>query len=331
MTCLYLSILVCLTTAKCIASLECYSCTDIEDLDNCHNTSQCQYAQSCYTNLQTSGQKQSFTLGCTDNQQCGTIGGGGPGIIGRDISKRETAQCHECCSTNHCNNLLCSHLKPTTCIDDVKVDCAFLNAMFNICQDIHHSKTVCPKFCQLCDLEDGNWAEWSQWSVCDVTCDNGTQTRKRTCTNPAPANNGLDCTGNDTDIKACHKQLCPVHGGWTKWSEWGTCTVTCDVGIERRHRQCTNPHPSRFGDPCFGDPSDDRICMPGPCANGGWSDWGHWSSCSASCGGGLRSHSRQCTQPRPSPYGKYCDGINIEMQLCNKHTCEKWRLYILFY
>jgi hypothetical protein len=37
-------------------------------------------------------------------------------------------------------------------MDDVKVDCAYLNAMFNICKDIQHSKNVCPKFCGLCTL-----------------------------------------------------------------------------------------------------------------------------------------------------------------------------------
>lgn len=56
---------------------------------------------------------------------------------------------------------------------------------------------------------DGNWADWSQWSVCDVTCEKGIQTRKRTCTNPAPENQGMDCVGNNTDIKECVKELCP--------------------------------------------------------------------------------------------------------------------------
>ena len=40
----------------------------------------------------------------------------------------------------------------TACIDDDKVDCAYLNAMFDICKDVNHSKNVCPKFCGLCTL-----------------------------------------------------------------------------------------------------------------------------------------------------------------------------------
>ncbi|XP_053391091.1 semaphorin-5A-like, partial [Mercenaria mercenaria] len=279
-------------------------------------------AKACYTNSHSNGQTRTFTLGCIDNQQCGTItAAGGPGIVGRGINELQTDHCHECCGSDHCNSRLCSHLKPSACIDDAKVDCPFLSGLFNICQDIHHAKTVCPKFCQLCSLVDGNWAEWSQWSECDVTCETGQQTRKRTCTNPAPENKGLDCEGNSTDFKVCLKQPCPVHGGWTLWSEWEKCSVTCDVGIQRRHRNCSNPYPSKYGDHCFGDTLDDRICMPGPCSNGGWSTWTGWTSCSSSCGGGLRSHSRSCTNPWPSTLGKFCDGTPFEMELCNTKSC----------
>ncbi|XP_053378626.1 coadhesin-like [Mercenaria mercenaria] len=165
------------------------------------------------------------------------------------------------------------------------------------------------------------WSEWTAWSACDVTCENGTQTRTRTCSNPPPANGGLNCSGSATDVKECHKQLCPVHGGWTKWSDWETCSVSCDTGIQKRHRNCTNPYPSRFGNHCFGDAVDDRLCMPGPCANGGWSQWGQWSSCSVSCDRGVRFQSRTCTNPRPSLNGKYCDGIDIHISACNNNSC----------
>ena len=51
---------------------------------------------------------------------------------------------------------------------------------------------------------DGNWGSWTSWSDCSVTCEAiGTQTRTRTCDNPAPANNGLDCDGNDMETNNC--------------------------------------------------------------------------------------------------------------------------------
>ncbi|XP_060579784.1 coadhesin-like [Ruditapes philippinarum] len=271
--------------------------------------------------MDTMSSGQTVTLGCTDNQQCGVSAGAAGSLVGRGVNRRQQSQCHECCSTDKCNKNLCSHLTPGTCIDDAKADCAYLNTFFDICQDIHHAKLVCPNFCKLCPLVDGNWARWSQWSPCDVTCENGTQTRTRTCTNPAPAQGGLDCIGSNISTISCSKELCPVHGGWTKWSSWDACSVTCGVGIERRHRNCSNPIPDRNGLPCFGDTLDDRICLPGPCANGGWTDWGQWSTCSVTCGDGLKSRSRTCTNPSPSPQGKYCDGDSLEVVSCRKSSC----------
>ncbi|WAR05389.1 CADN-like protein [Mya arenaria] len=71
--------------------------------------------------------------------------------------------------------------------------------------------TVCYKYRKVNDLEkipslhitNGNWAEWTKWSSCDITCGNMTQTRRRTCTNPAPNHYGKNCTGPETDIQTC--------------------------------------------------------------------------------------------------------------------------------
>jgi hypothetical protein len=56
---------------------------------------------------------------------------------------------------------------------------------------------------------DGHWGSWSAWSSCDVTCENGTQTRSRTCTDPAPAHGGIDCIGSNITTKSCSRKLCP--------------------------------------------------------------------------------------------------------------------------
>lgn len=42
---------------------------------------------------------------------------------------------------------------------------------------------------------NGGWSDWSAWSTCSA----GKKTRTRTCTNPAPANGGADCTGSSTE------------------------------------------------------------------------------------------------------------------------------------
>ncbi|XP_060587424.1 A disintegrin and metalloproteinase with thrombospondin motifs 1-like [Ruditapes philippinarum] len=127
--------------------------------------------------------------------------------------------------------------------------------------NVHDAKLICPKFCNLCLLVDGNWANWSGWSECDVTCGNGKHTRFRTCTNPAPAYQGLECEGEKTDAKTCQRQSCPVHGGWTVWSKWNACPVTCGLGMQKRYRNCSDPYPLRNGNHCFGDADEYRICF----------------------------------------------------------------------
>ncbi|XP_060555888.1 coadhesin-like [Ruditapes philippinarum] len=203
-------------------------------------------------------------------------------------------------------------------------NCAFWNKDFDICEDIHKAKLHCRKFCKLCDLVDGNWADWSSWSSCDVTCGHGKHSRIRTCTNPAPAYKGLECNGTDTDFKPCTRPLCPVHGGWAEWSSWEPCPVTCDIGIQKRHRKCTNPSPLRHGNHCFGESMDVKLCKQKPCneLNGGWSAWSTWSTCSVSCGDGFKTRSRSCTNPEPGINGKHCVGDNMQVVTCNKEDCQ---------
>src|SRR3989344_5073365 len=57
---------------------------------------------------------------------------------------------------------------------------------------------------------NGGWSDWSSWSDCSATTcgTTGTQTRTRTCTNPAPANGGATCIGSDTDTQSCNAPAC---------------------------------------------------------------------------------------------------------------------------
>ena len=57
---------------------------------------------------------------------------------------------------------------------------------------------------------DGQWSQWSSWSDCSVTCDGGTQSSNRTCSDPAPEYGGFDCDGNATHkIQTCNTEVCP--------------------------------------------------------------------------------------------------------------------------
>ena len=58
---------------------------------------------------------------------------------------------------------------------------------------------------------DGNYTEWSPWEPCSRTCDVGTTSRMRNCTNPAPSFGGKNCSrlGDDTEVKPCQVVPCP--------------------------------------------------------------------------------------------------------------------------
>ena len=43
----------------------------------------------------------------------------------------------------------------------------------------------------------------------------------------------------------------PVPGGYTEWSQWEKCSVTCGGGVQSRYRTCTSPPPSDGGLTCI--------------------------------------------------------------------------------
>ena len=63
--------------------------------------------------------------------------------------------------------------------------------------------------CKSIILVDGAWSGWASWSDCDVTCDSGTQSRGRSCDNPAPANGGDVCSGSAVETTQCTLDTCP--------------------------------------------------------------------------------------------------------------------------
>ena len=56
-----------------------------------------------------------------------------------------------------------------------------------------------------------------------------------------------------------------VDGGYTTWSSWDTCTVTCGGGTQGRTRSCTNPAPQYGGAACSGSSTGIQNCNTHHC------------------------------------------------------------------
>ncbi|XP_022799542.1 SCO-spondin-like [Stylophora pistillata] len=168
----------------------------------------------------------------------------------------------------------------------------------------------------------GDWSRWSGWTSCTKSCGSGSQERTRSCTNPRPQHGGKSCQGSAKLVQSCNQQLCPVDGGWSSYSGWTSCTKSCGTGTQERTRSCTNPRPQHGGKPCQGSAQLVRSCNQQPCpVDGGWSGWGSWSSCSHPCDVGVQGRSRTCTAPLPQYGGKSCPGAGNEQRVCNTHPC----------
>ncbi|WAR13790.1 SEM5A-like protein, partial [Mya arenaria] len=56
---------------------------------------------------------------------------------------------------------------------------------------------------------DGGWTGWSNLTSCNSICGMGMQRTLRTCTAPAPANGGSQCTGDSMLSRECDNGPCP--------------------------------------------------------------------------------------------------------------------------
>ncbi|XP_026870029.2 thrombospondin-2 isoform X1 [Electrophorus electricus] len=177
--------------------------------------------------------------------------------------------------------------------------------------------------CPMClpkDSEDG-WSPWSEWTECTVTCGTGTQQRGRSC--DATSN---PCSGPSIQTRRCSLAKCDSRvrqdGGWSLWSPWSSCSVTCGEGQITRIRHCNSPVPQLGGKDCKGSGRETQRCEAKPCPiDGGWGPWSPWAICSATCGGGVRGRTRVCNSPRPQHGGRRCLGEARDTEACNKQAC----------
>lgn len=59
--------------------------------------------------------------------------------------------------------------------------------------------------------------------------------------------------------------------------------------------------------------------------NGDYTQWGSWTECDVTCGGGHRQRSRACTSPVPEFGGLNCThlGPTVQSDVCNTRPCAR--------
>ncbi|XP_032876304.1 SCO-spondin-like [Amblyraja radiata] len=177
-----------------------------------------------------------------------------------------------------------------------------------------------------CAAWDCAWSQWSTWSSCSLSCGTGARSRFRSPTSQSP---DRKCEQHQAETKPCDQGPCPalclheeqemqvgeswfvgecrqclctpegiycqplecrVDGGWTPWSPWSDCPVTCGWGMQTSTRACINPPPRNLGLDCEGLSFQTRNCSVTRCPDGESCHWSEWSAC-PTCGPGYRSRS----------------------------------------
>ncbi|XP_052089215.1 semaphorin-5A-like [Mytilus californianus] len=59
--------------------------------------------------------------------------------------------------------------------------------------------------------------------------------------------------------------LITINGGWSEWSKFSACPVTCGGSTNTRTRACDNPTPAYGGTDCVGDSSESAVCNTVDC------------------------------------------------------------------
>ncbi|XP_062907004.1 SCO-spondin [Mobula hypostoma] len=182
----------------------------------------------------------------------------------------------------------------------------------------------------ICQTSDCAWSHWSAWSSCSITCGIGTRSRFRSSTSESLES---ECNQDQVQTKQCDQGQCPVlclhdeqemqfgetwfvgeckqclctpegiycqpldcrvDGGWTPWSSWSDCSVTCGWGSQTSTRACINPPPRNGGSECEGLGIQTKNCSSADCPGDESCHWSAWSACSLTCGSAYRS--RRCSE-----------------------------------
>jgi len=222
--------------------------------------------------------------------------------------------------------------RAATCVDEKDTKSPKTPANNNLCT------LTMPATAQSCNTAacplPPNW-QWvaDAWGTCSASCGGGLTTRAVRCTNTVDSTvdtTGASCsaTAKPATQQTCSQQGCPTYS-WSA-SGFGTCSKACGSGTQTQTVQCKQDGTSTVAADaqCSGagtKPATQRTCNSQTCQDGQWS-YGAWSTCSASCGGGVQTRTQQCVTAAGAPTSdsSVCPGAALTSQPCNTGMCPNW-------
>jgi len=163
------------------------------------------------------------------------------------------------------------------------------------------------------------WGNWADWSACSAPCGGGVMERRRD-TKFSASDGGKECEGPDWQEEACNLAPCPRDCKWGDWGRWESCSKSCGGGETMRSRTVAEL-PFGGGRRCEGLDTEKQPCEEVPCpVDCSWGDWGRWSECSKTCGGGNVTRTRGASVPSAHG-GKACEGGGDQTVACNTDAC----------
>ncbi|KAK6590910.1 TSP1 domain-containing TSP10 precursor [Cryptosporidium xiaoi] len=146
------------------------------------------------------------------------------------------------------------------------------------------------------------------------------------CRNPISNNTLIPTIWCYVSANPLTPQLCdpiPTDCIVSEWSQWSTCSVTCETGKSTRERTIIQ-EALNDGEECptelsqVQDCTVDVIC-PVDCVLGSWT---YWSACSAECGEGNSTRSRSIIT-KPKGTGQVCKETS-QRKLCEGENCQSF-------
>jgi len=143
---------------------------------------------------------------------------------------------------------------------------------------------------------------------CTAQCGQGSTCRK-------DASNRIICTECGAGRRLLRKiNRCKYPG---QWQEWGSCSVTCGVGVQKRKQLCKR-------NPCFRKSAQKRDCQTGNKCYGEWEHWKDWTDCSRTCGVGYHKRVRECLSPAGCGAGDSSDIQQCMQKACTAELYGDW-------